>query len=188
MSIKVQGIEHQMLLDTGATSTLTNTAKKQIQSKSNVVGTSFIAASVFDNWNDANKTVLETNEHQKFVPIYVNKSPEETIFHQTLSELETQYPERFQLQYVYSQAQIDKSLFGRIDTGNTNYAIKNLGKTPAVLYYWPIYFALLLYIYFIYLTTETNWLLCLCLMGAVTTPAFSNQFRLQAYCSIYHYS
>ena len=72
------------------------------------------------------KTVLETNEHQKFVLIYGNKSPEETIFHQTLSELETQYSERFQLQYVYSQAQIDKSLFGRIDTGNTNCAIKNL--------------------------------------------------------------
>ncbi|BED90996.1 hypothetical protein PspMM1_34640 [Pseudoalteromonas sp. MM1] len=65
MSIKVQGIEYQMLLDTGATSTLTNTAKKQIQSKSNVVGTSFIAASVFDNWKARNPDwdVIEKAEH-----------------------------------------------------------------------------------------------------------------------------
>ena len=65
MSIKVQGIEHQMLLDTGATSTLTNTAKKQIQSKSNVVGTSFIAASVFDNWKARNPDwiVIKKAEH-----------------------------------------------------------------------------------------------------------------------------
>ena len=72
------------------------------------------------------KTVLETNEEQKFILIYGNKSPEETIFYQTLSTLEAKYPNRFQLQYVYSQAQVDGALFGRIDVGNTNYVIKNL--------------------------------------------------------------
>ncbi len=72
------------------------------------------------------KTVLETNEEQKFILIYGNKSPEETIFYQPLSTLEAQYPNRFQLQYVYSQAQVDGTLFGRIDVGNTNYVIKNL--------------------------------------------------------------
>lgn len=72
------------------------------------------------------KTVLETNEEQKFILIYGNKSPEETIFYQTLSTLEAQYPTRFELQYVYSQAQDERALFGRIDKGNTNYSLKNL--------------------------------------------------------------
>lgn len=72
------------------------------------------------------KTVLETNTEQKFILIYGNKTPEETIFYNTLSLLEAKYPNRFQLQYVYSKAQSDGSLFGRIDKGNINYALKNL--------------------------------------------------------------
>ena len=72
------------------------------------------------------KTVLNTNTGQKFVLVYGNKTPEETIFFQTLHDLKTQYPTRFELQYVYSQAQDEKALFGRIDKGNTNYSLKNL--------------------------------------------------------------
>ena len=72
------------------------------------------------------KTVLDTNTSQKFVLVYGNKTPEETIFFKTLHDLKTQYPTRFELQYVYSQAQAESALFGRIDRGNTNYSLKNL--------------------------------------------------------------
>jgi ring-1,2-phenylacetyl-CoA epoxidase subunit PaaE len=53
------------------------------------------------------KTVLDTNTSQKFVLVYGNKTPEETIFFKTLHDLKTQYPTR-------------------IDKGNTNYSLKNL--------------------------------------------------------------
>ena len=72
------------------------------------------------------KTVLDTNTSQKFVLVYGNKTPEETIFFKLLHDLKTQYPTRFELQYVYSQAQAESALFGRIDKGNTNYSLKNL--------------------------------------------------------------
>lgn len=72
------------------------------------------------------KTVLESSTSQKFVLIYGNKTPQDTIFFQTLLELKAQYPNRLLLQYVYSQTQSDDTLFGRIDRGNTNYILKNL--------------------------------------------------------------
>ncbi|CAI8425351.1 MAG: 1,2-phenylacetyl-CoA epoxidase, subunit E [Formosa sp. Hel3_A1_48] len=77
------------------------------------------------------KTVLESNQTQKFVLVYGNKSPKDTIFFQSLSELKAQYPNRFKLQYVYSQSQDDDALFGRIDRGNTNYVLKNLIPSEA---------------------------------------------------------
>lgn len=72
------------------------------------------------------KTVLESSTSQKFVLVYGNKTPQDTIFFQTLLELKAQYPNRLLLQYVYSQTQSDDALFGRIDRGNTNYVLKNL--------------------------------------------------------------
>jgi ring-1,2-phenylacetyl-CoA epoxidase subunit PaaE len=72
------------------------------------------------------KTVLESSDTQKFVLVYGNKTPKDTIFFQTLSDIKAQYPNRLLLQYVYSQTQSDDALFGRIDRGNTNYVLKNL--------------------------------------------------------------
>ncbi len=72
------------------------------------------------------KTVLESSDTQKFVLLYGNKTPQDTIFFQTLSELKAQYSKRLVLQHVYSQTQSDDALFGRIDKGNTNYVLKNL--------------------------------------------------------------
>jgi len=72
------------------------------------------------------KTVLESGDTQKFILVYGNKTPQDTIFLQTFLELKAQYPNRLLLQYVYSQTQSDDALFGRIDKGNTNYILKNL--------------------------------------------------------------
>ena len=64
LAIKVQGVEYQVLLDTGATVNLTNSAKEQIQSTANIIGTSFISASIFNNWKNRNPnwTVIEEAE------------------------------------------------------------------------------------------------------------------------------
>jgi ring-1,2-phenylacetyl-CoA epoxidase subunit PaaE len=82
------------------------------------------------------KTVLESSDTQKFILAYGNKTPQDTIFFQTLSKLKAQYPNRLLLQYVYSQTQSDDALFGRIDRGNTNYILKNLIdlETPSAYY------------------------------------------------------
>ena len=72
------------------------------------------------------KTVLESSNGQKFVLVYGNKTPQDTIFFQTLLELKAQYPNRLVLQYVYSQTQSEDALIGRVDRGNTNYVLKNL--------------------------------------------------------------
>ena len=72
------------------------------------------------------KTVLESSNSQKFVLVYGNKTPQDTIFFQTLLELKAQYPNRLLLQHINSQTQSDDALFGRVDRENTNYVLKNL--------------------------------------------------------------
>ena len=56
MAISVSGIEYQMLLDTGATSKLSNEARKQIPSNGKNIGTSYMASSIFDKWRIENPT------------------------------------------------------------------------------------------------------------------------------------
>jgi len=70
------------------------------------------------------KTTLETNTFQKFVLIYGNKSPKETIFYDEILALKKQYNSRFEVQFLFSQSHEDTALFGRIDRGNTTYILK----------------------------------------------------------------
>ena len=60
--------------------------------------------------------------------VYGNKSPEETIFHQALHDLEMQYTGRFFVHYVYSQSKADDALFGRIERSTVNFVLKNKYK------------------------------------------------------------
>lgn len=71
------------------------------------------------------QTVLSKSEASKFVLIYGNKSPEQTIFLQDLLSLQKKYPKRFFVEFIYSETQEDEAKFGRIDKGTVNYAIKN---------------------------------------------------------------
>jgi ring-1,2-phenylacetyl-CoA epoxidase subunit PaaE len=61
------------------------------------------------------KSVLKNEPKSSFVLVYGNKSPEETIFHQELHDLQSQYVGRLFVHYVYSQASVEHSLNGRID-------------------------------------------------------------------------
>lgn len=74
------------------------------------------------------QNVLETQSQSKFVLVYGNKSPEETIFYKDLFKLQDKYPERLFLEFVYSKSKEAESFFGRIEKSTINYIIKNKYK------------------------------------------------------------
>ncbi|HIB36318.1 ferredoxin--NADP reductase [Mesonia sp.] len=74
------------------------------------------------------KTALTEEEHSKFVLVYGNRTPEETIFFKELLELQASYPDRFFVEFVYSRAQDENSFFGRIERSTVNFVMKNKFK------------------------------------------------------------
>ncbi|KOS07109.1 flavodoxin reductase [Flavobacterium akiainvivens] len=73
-------------------------------------------------------SVLESEPESTFVLTYGNKTPEETIFHDFLKELEEQYLGRFFVQFVFSKAHAEEAIFGRIERSTVNFIIKNKHK------------------------------------------------------------
>lgn len=71
------------------------------------------------------RKALETNTDSKFVLIYGNKSPKETIFYDAILKLQTLHNDRFKVQFVYSEADEEGALFGRIDRENVQFILKN---------------------------------------------------------------
>lgn len=74
------------------------------------------------------KSILKSEPKSSFVLVYGNKNPEETIFYQELHDLQLQYVSRLFVHYVYSQAKVDQSLFGRIDKSVVNFVLNNKHK------------------------------------------------------------
>ena len=74
------------------------------------------------------KSVLKSEPQSSFVLVYGNKSPEETIFHQELHDLQLKYTGRLFVHYVYSQTQAEGTLFGRIDKSTVNFVLNNKHK------------------------------------------------------------
>lgn len=74
------------------------------------------------------KSVLKSEPKSSFVLVYGNKTPEETIFHQELHDLQLQYVGRFFVHYVYSQAKVENALFGRIEKSAVNFVLNNKHK------------------------------------------------------------
>ena len=74
------------------------------------------------------KSVLKSEPQSSFVLVYGNKSPEETIFHQELHDLQSQYTGRLFVHYVFSQAKVDGELFGRIDKSTVNFVLNTKHK------------------------------------------------------------
>ncbi len=74
------------------------------------------------------KAVLEEEPDSRFVLVYGNKTPEETIFHDELLALQTSYPDRLFIELVYSQSQEDNAHFGRIEKPIVNLVVKNKFK------------------------------------------------------------
>ena len=74
------------------------------------------------------KSVLENEPKSTFVLVYGNKSPEETIFHNELHELQLKYVGRFFVHYVFSRTKSDGELFGRIEKSTVNFVLNNKHK------------------------------------------------------------
>lgn len=74
------------------------------------------------------QSVLENEPKSSFVLLYGNKSPEETIFHQQLHDLQNKYVGRLFMHYAFSQTKVEEQLFGRIDKSNINYVFDNKHK------------------------------------------------------------
>lgn len=73
------------------------------------------------------KSVLENEPKSSFVLVYGNRSPEETIFHQELHDLQLKYVGRFFIHYVFSKSS-ESELFGRIDKSVVNFILNNKHK------------------------------------------------------------
>ncbi len=75
------------------------------------------------------QSVLKGEPKSTFVLVYGNKTPEETIFHQQLHDLQLEFVGRFFVHFVYSQAKIENELFGRIERSTVNFVLNNKYKT-----------------------------------------------------------
>ncbi|MEL4307083.1 ferredoxin--NADP reductase [Joostella sp. CR20] len=81
------------------------------------------------------KDVLQ-NTDKHFMLVYGNKSLAETMFHQELTSLLKEFPERLSAQFVYSQTEEEGALFGRIERSTINFILKNKHKeTPFDAFY-----------------------------------------------------
>lgn len=71
------------------------------------------------------RTVLEQSDQSKFVLVYGNKTPEDTIFREALIALKNQYNDRLSIEFIYSQSREDDAHFGRIVKSTVNFVVKN---------------------------------------------------------------
>jgi ring-1,2-phenylacetyl-CoA epoxidase subunit PaaE len=74
------------------------------------------------------KTVLFNEPTSTFTLIYGNKTETDTIFKDEIDQLKSEFSSQFNIQYVFSREQKELALFGRIDTSNINYVLKNKFK------------------------------------------------------------
>lgn len=78
------------------------------------------------------KTVLVEEPESNFILVYGNKTVENTIFFKELLELQTKYPERLFIEFVYSRSREENAHFGRIETSTVNYVVKNKFKDSSI--------------------------------------------------------
>ncbi|MFD2917009.1 ferredoxin--NADP reductase [Psychroserpens luteus] len=74
------------------------------------------------------KCALEEEVLSKVILVYGNKTTKDTMFLNELLELQHQYSARFSIQFVFSQADEDDAIFGRIEKSTVNYVMKNKHK------------------------------------------------------------
>lgn len=74
------------------------------------------------------RNVLETQPNSKFVLVYGNKTPGQTIFYADLLRLQEEYPDRLFIEFVYSKSKEKESFFGRIERSTVNFILKNKFK------------------------------------------------------------
>lgn len=74
------------------------------------------------------KCALEEEVYSKVILVYGNKTTQDTMFLNELLDLQHQYSSRFSIQFVFSQADQEDAIFGRIEKSTVNYVMKNKHK------------------------------------------------------------
>lgn len=74
------------------------------------------------------KTLLEEEPFSNFILVYGNKTLTDTMFTNELLQLEKTYGNRFHVHFIFSQAQEEDALFGRIEKSTVNLIVKNKYK------------------------------------------------------------
>ena len=74
------------------------------------------------------KTVLQKERLSRFVLVYGNRTPDETIFFKELLKLQTENPDRLFIEFAYSRCREENCHFGRIDRSTVNFVLKNKFK------------------------------------------------------------
>ncbi|WP_299108138.1 ferredoxin--NADP reductase [uncultured Winogradskyella sp.] len=74
------------------------------------------------------KTLLEEEPFSNFILVYGNKTLADAMFVDELLQLKKQYDNRFHAHFIYSQAQEEDALFGRIEKSTVNLIVKNKYK------------------------------------------------------------
>ena len=81
-------------------------------------------------------TLLEDEPFSNFILVYGNKSPKDTMFLEDLLQLKNNFGNRFHSHYIYSQAQEENALFGRIEKSTVNLIVKNKYKDVSIEKYY----------------------------------------------------
>jgi ring-1,2-phenylacetyl-CoA epoxidase subunit PaaE len=74
------------------------------------------------------ETVLESHPESTVVLLYGNQSKEETMFLRQIEEWSSKYTSRFFVQWVFSKARYDETIFGRIEASTVNFITRNKFK------------------------------------------------------------
>ena len=80
------------------------------------------------------KTALLDHPDNRFHLVYGNKTPEDTMFYDELKNLEKAFQGRLSIQWVFSRANVEGSLFGRVEPNVVKSALKQIGKTADKFY------------------------------------------------------
>lgn len=74
------------------------------------------------------KTLLEDEPFSNFILVYGNSRLNDAMFTDELIRLKQTYGNRFHVHFIYSQAQEEDALFGRIEKSTVNLIVKNKYK------------------------------------------------------------
>lgn len=70
------------------------------------------------------KTVLHQTPESKFILAFGNKSVVETMYYEQLEALKSNFPDRFNVHYFFTQENHDDAIFGRIERSYVNFLLK----------------------------------------------------------------
>ncbi len=88
----------------------------------------FVAGSGITPIMSIAETVLKSHLNSTFVLVYGNQNADEMMFSKEIKHLQKQYAQRFFVQFLFSRAQEEDALFGRIDTSTVNFILNNQYK------------------------------------------------------------